>query len=79
MRIILQKYRVEASMSQLKLALRVGVTRIYISNIENGKCLPSPDVIIKIADVFNICPKDLIDFCDGCEKTNKKHCKKHFF
>jgi len=76
---ILQKYRVEANMSQLELALRVGVTRIHISNIENGKCLPSQDLIIKIADVFNICPKDLIDFCDSCSQMMKKNCKNYFF
>lgn len=79
MKIMLREYRKGLKLSQKCLALKVGVSRIYISRIENNKCIPSLGLLIRIADVFNICPLDLIDFCDICKKCCKGNCKKYFF
>jgi len=78
MKILLQKYMIGLKMTQTQLAYRVGVSKMHISKIENDKCIPSIDLLIRIADVFDICPLDLIDFCDDCKKTHRKCCKKHF-
>jgi putative transcriptional regulator len=79
MKIILQRYRIAANFSQTELASKLGVSKNHISEIERGKRMPSPYLLVRIADELNICPGDLVDFCEGCVKNNKSNCKKHFF
>ncbi|ACK91920.1 conserved domain protein [Bacillus cereus AH820] len=46
-------------MSQEKLAKEVGITRQYLSEIENGKKQPSVIIAIKIAKVLKIKVEDI--------------------
>lgn len=41
--------RKEKNITQEELALKVGITRAYLSNLENGKYKPSLNVALKIA------------------------------
>lgn len=49
----LRKNRVEAALSQDELAELCGCCGSYIGKIENGKALPSLEMIVKIANVLN--------------------------
>ncbi|HDR7446062.1 helix-turn-helix transcriptional regulator [Bacillus cereus group sp. BfR-BA-01119] len=44
--------RKEKGITQEGLALKVGITRAYLSNLENGKHKPSLDVALKIAEIL---------------------------
>ncbi|MGD6889381.1 helix-turn-helix transcriptional regulator [Bacillus mobilis] len=46
------KMRKEKRITQEELAKKVGITRAYLSNIENAKHKPSLDVALKIAKVL---------------------------
>ncbi|MBS4173517.1 helix-turn-helix transcriptional regulator [Bacillus sp. FJAT-49736] len=48
-------------MSQEDLANKLGVTKSYISKLENEKTPISLDTLGKIADILDVDPKDLID------------------
>jgi putative transcriptional regulator len=48
----LKVLRAAHDMSQEELAERVGVTRVTINNIENGKWAPSAVLALRIARVF---------------------------
>ncbi|MGN4715644.1 helix-turn-helix transcriptional regulator [Bacillus cereus group sp. MYBK226-2] len=45
-------YRKEKGITQEDLALKVGITRAYLSNLENGKYNPSLDVALRIAEIL---------------------------
>ncbi|MGG3115253.1 helix-turn-helix transcriptional regulator [Bacillus paranthracis] len=47
------KLRREKKITQEELSSKVGITRAYLSNIENGKHKPSLDVALKIAKALN--------------------------
>ncbi|MBZ8120544.1 MULTISPECIES: helix-turn-helix transcriptional regulator [Bacillus cereus group] len=44
--------RKEKGITQEDLALKVGITRAYLSNLENGKYKPSLDVALRIAKIL---------------------------
>ncbi|WP_234710264.1 helix-turn-helix transcriptional regulator [Bacillus mycoides] len=44
--------RKEKGITQKKLSLEVGITRAYLSNLENGKHKPSLEVALKIAETL---------------------------
>jgi len=46
------KLRKEKGITQEELALEVGITRAYLSNLENEKHKPSLDVALKIAEIL---------------------------
>ena len=48
----LRKYRIEAALSQDELAEQCGCCGSYIGKIENGRALPSLEMIVKIANVL---------------------------
>jgi len=50
----LRHLREARSLSQARLAGKLGITKSMVSAYENGIRLPSHDVFIKIADFFNI-------------------------
>ena len=58
----MQALRLEANMTQEKLANEIGVTIESISNIERGIFGPKFDNLEKIADVLNIPVKELFEF-----------------
>lgn len=46
--------RIEADMGQQEAADAVGVTRVYLSKIENGYQRPSLSLVEKLADAYNM-------------------------
>ncbi|MBC6971943.1 helix-turn-helix transcriptional regulator [Bacillus sp. Xin] len=44
--------RKEKGITQEELAVKIGITRAYLSNLENGKHKPSLDVALKIAEAL---------------------------
>lgn len=64
--------RKEKNWSQDELAEKIGSNGRHISNYENGKFVPAPKVIIKLAEAFNVSTDYLL--LDQAEKkplTNK--------
>ena len=53
-----RKYRKIAKLSQIELAVEVGIDRAYLSEIENGRTNTSISVLYAIADALNI---DIVD------------------
>ena len=50
----LKELRVLNNLTQDELSQRVGITRFTYSNYENGKTQPDFDILIKIADLYNV-------------------------
>jgi len=46
------KLRKQNKLSQEELADLLGITRPYLSKIENGKVNPGGDIVVKIASIF---------------------------
>lgn len=55
----IQELRKEFSWTQSQLATAVGVSRQSINNIERGRYIPSLELALKFANVFE-CPADEI-------------------
>ncbi len=58
----IKEYRKFKKLTQIELAELVNVDDKHISCIENGKSFPSPNLILKLAEVFAVEPKDLFEF-----------------
>ncbi|GAB4192811.1 MAG: hypothetical protein OHK0022_07190 [Roseiflexaceae bacterium] len=57
----LHRLRTTHNLTQHTLAQRIGITKqAYISNLEAGRKLPSPDLIVRIADVFGVTVDQLL-------------------
>lgn len=56
----IRKYRKEAGLTQEGLADKVGIGRVYMGYIEQGRSVPSLDVLEKIARVLKVRPSDLV-------------------
>lgn len=50
----LKELRMQAGLTQLQLASRIGVTKSVISFYELQERAPSPDVLIKCAQIFHV-------------------------
>ena len=50
----LKELRMQAGMTQLQLAQRLGITKSVISFYELSERAPSPDVLIRLAQVFHV-------------------------
>ena len=50
----IRRYRTLAELSQIELAVAVGIDRSYLSEIENGKRNPSINILYAIADALQI-------------------------
>lgn len=51
---ILKELRLQAGMTQKELATKVGVTKSVISYYELSERSPSPEVLIKLANIFHV-------------------------
>lgn len=60
----LKELRIQAGLSQKQLAERVKVTKSVISYYELQERYPSPEILIKLANIFHV----LTDFLLGIEK-----------
>lgn len=62
----LKELRVQANMTQSQLAAQIGVTKSVISFYELKERMPSPDVLVKYAQIFHVST----DYLLGLEKKN---------
>lgn len=58
-RINLKKFKIELGLNSTKMAEKVGISRQYYSNLENGKCDPSYELLEVFEKVFNLDAKDV--------------------
>lgn len=62
MRVLIQKLRKEAGISQGELANMVGIQRPYLSQLENGNRKLTLEMQEQIARALNVAPAQLVDF-----------------
>jgi len=60
----LRKLRGDQKLTQPELAGKMGIEQSYLSKLENGKSLPSNDVLNRILDVFGLEVGDLLTDLD---------------
>ena len=60
----LRELRHGKSLTQPELAEAIGIEQSYLSKLENGKYLPSPDVFDRILEIFDVSVGDLVDDLD---------------
>lgn len=71
MKIRIKELRKQRNMTQRQLALRSGVAKSYINELEKGKYNnPGAEVLCKLAKALRCNINDLID-CEGDENGNK--------
>lgn len=76
----IKRMRVARGMNQVEFARIVGVTKQCVSNWENDNVIPSIEMLVKIADVFNVTTdlllgrdqEELIDV-SGLTETQRGH------
>lgn len=52
--VVLRKLRTDAGLTQEQLALRIGLTKSVVSYYEKHERMPSPEIVVKIADIFHV-------------------------
>ena len=62
----LKELRLQANLTQKQLAERVGVTKSVISFYELQERSPSPDVLVKLSEIFHVST----DYLLGLERKN---------
>ncbi len=66
---ILKQLRTQSCLTQKQLAEKIGVTKSVISYYELQERTPSPDVIIKLAEIFHVTTDYLLGINTKSEKT----------
>lgn len=61
--ILLREYREKKNLTLKRLSILSGINDAYLSRIENGKQLPSLNVIERVGHALNICPIMLLGGC----------------
>jgi len=56
----IQKYRLRRGLSQEDVAFKVGISRVYMGYIEQGRNVPSLEILQKIARVIGVNLKELV-------------------
>lgn len=56
----IRKYRKKQHLSQIELAVEVGIDRAYLSEIENGRTNLSVNILYAIADALGVSAADLL-------------------
>ncbi len=56
----LARIRRERGLTQEKLAERANLANNYISNIENGRSIPSLETVVKLCEALDATPNDLL-------------------
>jgi transcriptional regulator with XRE-family HTH domain len=64
MKLRLKEVREKKNWSQMQLEMKSGVSRNFISEIENEKFIPTIKVICKLCRALDCTPNDLIDCGD---------------
>lgn len=57
---VLRELRYERGDSQEAVAWRIGLNRPYLSELENGKKVPSLETIFRLAEALDAEPEDLV-------------------
>lgn len=57
----LKNLRRQKDLTQPELAAAMGIEQSYLSKLENGKSLPSNDMLVRITDVFGVSIGELVD------------------
>lgn len=57
----IKKYRSEVRMTQEDLAEKVGVSRVYIGYVEQGRNTPSLEILGKIAKALKVRLSDIVE------------------
>ena len=68
----IKKLRQSSGLSQLALASELGIKRVSVSQIENGKRKISADEIVQLSRIFNITTDILLDLKKDFEVIVKK-------
>ena len=63
----IRKFREELGMSQTELASRSNVSRVYLSTVETGKCMPSAENALAISRELGKPLEDVFIFTTGEE------------
>ena len=58
----IREYRQKSHLTQFQLAEKLGIDDKHLSRIELGKNMPQSSTITKLAEVFNVEPKELFEF-----------------
>ena len=58
----IRKIRWSKNMTQEAFSEKIGIEPSSLSNIENGKSLPSTQTIINIQQEFSVSPNEIFDF-----------------
>lgn len=69
----LRTLRQERGLTQPDLAQAMGIEQSYLSKLENGKSLPSNDMLHRILDVFQLEVGDLVDDLDQGVRNQLRH------
>ena len=66
----LKQIRLFHRVRQKDLAIRLGISNSYLSEIEKGKKSPSVELIEKYSSVFGISPSSIFLFSEGMNQEN---------
>lgn len=69
----LRQLRQEKNLTQPELAETLGIEQSYLSKLENGKSLPSGDVLKRILDAFGLSLEQLIEELDEATRHQLRH------
>lgn len=58
---MIRKYRHDAGLTQEDLAEKVGVSRVYIGYVEQGRNTPSLEILGKIAKALKVRLSDIVE------------------
>lgn len=64
---ILKELRIKSGMTQKELAAKLGVTKSVVSYYELAERTPSPEILLKLANIFHVST----DFLLGREKIER--------
>lgn len=78
MRLRIKEERLKKEISQKELAIKIGISKAYLSELENHIKMPTTSTLFDIACALSICPKDLIECTEECKKRYMDKCKFKF-
>lgn len=67
MKILVKSYRKKAGLTKVALASKIGITRQYLAQIEEGLSKPTVPVLYRISKVFGCTLDDLVEE-EECDK-----------
>lgn len=56
----LKFYRIREGLSQAKAAEQIGISRSYLSLFEIGGAIPDTEILVRMARVYGVNPRDLL-------------------